>query len=383
MKKKWIKILLPVAVIGAGVVGMTAIKATADVEEAKEVVDTRPTVKIDPLLAENYQVTINSFGEVLPLESTQIAAQVSGEVISWHPEFVAGGLVKRGDVLFTIEKDSYEAALLQAEADLSLAEAELIEELAKADVAKNEAKKLNRKVSDLYLRKPQVMSAKAKVKSAKARLKIAQRDLDNCEVVAPYDALVIRRDIGVGQFVSQGSAIAELNNIEYAEITIPVAGFDSSFLPHNLHEHPAKIANRGLTFAQRDGVIVRDLGVIDQNTRMTQLVVRIEDPYSLKSDLPALKYGSYVEVSFAGITLENVFKLPQELVTNKEVWVVENERLQSKQVTILREEGEYFLISDGISSQDKLVMTVPEYPQNGQQVKTSTENTELVVQVGE
>ena len=383
MKKKWIKILLPVAVIGAGVVGMTAIKATADVEEEKEVVDTRPTVKIDPLMAENYQVTINSFGEVVPLESTQIAAQVSGEVISWHPEFVAGGLVKRGDVLFTIEKDSYEAALLQAEADLSLAEAQLIEELAKADVAKQEARKLNRKVSDLYLRKPQVMSAKAKVKSAKARLKIAQRDLNNCDVLAPYDALVIRRDIGVGQFVSQGSTVAELNNIEFAEITIPVAGFDSSFLPSNLHEHPAKIANRGLTFAERDGVIVRDLGVIDQNTRMTQLVVRIEDPYSLKSDLPALKYGSYVEVSFAGITLENVFKLPQELVTNKEVWVVENERLQSKHVTILREEGEYFLISEGISAEDKLVMTVPEYPQNGQQVKTSLENTELVVQVGE
>ena len=383
MKNKWIKILLPVAVIGAGVVGMTAIKATADVEEEKEVVDTRPTVKIDPLMAENYQVTINSFGEVVPLESTQIAAQVSGEVINWHPEFVAGGLVKRGDVLFTIEKDSYEAALLQAEADLSLAEAQLIEELAKADVAKQEARKLNRKVSDLYLRKPQVMSAKAKVKSAKARLKIAQRDLNNCEVLAPYDALVIRRDIGVGQFVSQGSTVAELNNIEYAEITIPIAGFDSSFLPSNLHEHPAKIANRGLTFAERDGVIVRDLGVIDQNTRMTQLVVRIEDPYSLKSDLPALKYGSYVEVSFAGITLENVFKLPQELVTNKEVWVVENERLQSKHVTILREEGEYFLISEGISAEDKLVMTVPEYPQNGQQVKTSLENTELVVQVGE
>ena len=383
MKKKWLKVLLPVAVIGVGFAGMSAIKATADVDEEKEIVDTRPTVKIDPLLSEDYQVTISSYGEVTPLESTKVAAQVSGEVVSWHPEFVAGGLVKRGDVLFTIEKDSYQAALLQAEADLSLAEAQLIEELAKADVAKQEAKKLNRKVSDLYLRKPQVMSAKAAVKSAKARLKIAKRDLANCDVLAPYDALVISRDIGVGQFVAQGATVAELNNIEYAEITIPIAGFDSQFLPKNLHKQPAVVANRGIQFTQREGTVVRDLGVIDQHTRMTQLVVRIEDPYSLKSDLPAIKYGSYVEVNFAGITLQNVFKLPQELVTNKTVWVVENERLESRQVTILREEGEYFLISAGLSDNDKLVMTVPEYPQKGLQVKTAAQEQEFAVQVGE
>lgn len=383
MKKKWIRFLLPVAAIGVGFAGMTAIKATEDVKEDKEIVDTRPTVKIDDLSPEDYQVTISSFGEVTPLESTRIAAQVSGEVVSWHPEFVAGGLVKRGDVLFTIEKDNYEAALLQAEADLSLAQAQLIEELAKADVAKQEAKKLKRKVSDLYLRKPQVMSAKAAVKSAEARLKIAKRDLDNCEVVAPYDALVISRDIGVGQFVAQGAGVAELNNVEYAEITIPIAGFDSQFLPDNLHKQPAVVANRGVQFSQREGTVVRDLGVIDQHTRMTQLVIRIEDPYSLKSNLPAIKYGSYVEVSFAGKTLNNVFKLPQELVTNKTVWVVENERLAAKQVTILREEGEYFLISEGLKDNDKLVRTVPEYPQNGQQVKTSAQEQEFAVQVGE
>ena len=59
MKKKWLKVLLPIAVVGVGFAGMTAIKATADVEEEKEIVDTRPTVKIDPLLSEDYQVTIS------------------------------------------------------------------------------------------------------------------------------------------------------------------------------------------------------------------------------------------------------------------------------------------------------------------------------------
>ncbi|MCV5991447.1 hypothetical protein OFO94_35840, partial [Escherichia coli] len=81
------------------------------------------------------------------------------------------------------ESDNYEAAVLQAEAGLASARASLIEEQAKAEVAKRQAKKLSDKqVTDLYLRKPQVLSAQAQVKSAQAALKRANRDLENCRV---------------------------------------------------------------------------------------------------------------------------------------------------------------------------------------------------------
>ncbi len=67
------------------------------------------------------------------------------------------------------------------------------------------------------------------MKSAQAALKRANRDLENCRVVAPYDALVVERDVGVGQFVTSGSRVATLNNIEVAEVHVPIAGFDSAF----------------------------------------------------------------------------------------------------------------------------------------------------------
>ncbi len=44
----------------------------------------------------------------------------------------------------TIEKDNYEAAVLQAEAEVTRAEAKLIEEQALADVAADEAKRNGR-----------------------------------------------------------------------------------------------------------------------------------------------------------------------------------------------------------------------------------------------
>lgn len=364
MKKKWMKVALPVAVLLVGVAGMSTIKASAGKQEDKKELDTRPTVKVQSLEAMDYQVTITGHGEVQPREKTQLSSQVAGEVVHWHPEFVPGGLIKRGTVLFSIEKDSYQAALFSAQANVSQAQSQLIEELARADVAKQEASKLPAsKITDLYLRKPQVLSAKAAVKSAQAGLKIAERDLANCDVVAPYDALVISRDLGLGQFVQQGSRVAEIYNVESAEIIFPVAGFDSAFLPKQLKGALAEISSKGHNPIRRQGEIVRDLGVVDQATRMSQLVVSIDDPYGLNSNLPALKFGHYVEISFNGDILQHVYRLPQELVTKRTVWLVDGEQqLSPRKVEVLREEGEYFLISSGLQADDSVVLTLPEYP---------------------
>jgi multidrug efflux system membrane fusion protein len=382
MNNTLLKIVVPLALIGISVGGFMFVNANVAEEPDKEAVDTRPTVKVETILAQDHQVMITSFGEVRALENTMLAAQVSGEVMSWHENFVPGGLIVRGDVLFSIEKDTYEAALLQAEAELSNAQALLIEEQARAKVAKQEAKNLPKKsVSDLYLRKPQVLSAEASVKSAQARIKIAQRDLDNCDIRAPYDALVITRDIGVGQYVNQGATVAEISNIENAEIVFPIAGFDREFLPADIRGAEALIINKGLNTFTRNGKIARDLGVIDSETRMSQLIIRIEDPYSLKSEMPVLKFGSYVEVNFAGTTLQQSYKLPQDLVTNKTIWIVNAEQqLEPRKVVVLREEDEYFIIGEGITEQDKLVTTIPEYPQKGMQVKIADTSNDIVAQ---
>ena len=380
MKTTWIKIVLPLIVCGIGFGAMQAISATAAKPEEKEQVDTRPTVSIKQIKPADHQVEITSFGEVEPVESTQLAAQVSGEVISWNPKFVPGGLIKRGELLFNIEPDAYQAAVLQAEAALSSAEAALIEEQARAKVAEDEASRMpEKRVTALYLRQPQVLSAKAAVKSAKAALQLARRDLANCNVVAPYDALVLSRELGVGQFINTGETIAELNNIEAAEINIPIAGFDNPFLPQHITDITAQIAVPS-AHTEHTGRVVRDLGVVDNATRMSHLVIRIDDPYALNSSAEPVKFGSYVEVRFPGITLAQVYRIPQSLITNRTLWLVnQDNKLESRRVDVLREEGEYFLIRDGLDENDRIVLTPPEYPQNGMEVLIAEPNSEVAL----
>jgi RND family efflux transporter MFP subunit len=353
---KWMKFILPVAILVVSYFIMKGIEASASDSAITEAVDTRPTVTIEQIDVESSVITLSSYGEVQPLESTNLAAQVSGEVESWNPKFVSGGLVRRGEVLFSVEKDAYEAALLLAQANLSSAQAQLIQEQAQADVAAREAKSMpDARVTDLYLRKPQVMSAQASVKSAEAQLKIAKRDLDNCEVAAPYDALIISREISTGDYVTQGTTAAVINNIEQAEITFPIAGFDRVFLDENK--------------TQVTATIHRDTGVIDSATRMTHFVARIEDPYALNATKPIVKFGTYTTISFEGKTLEDVYRIPQELVTNRTLWTIDEEsKLVSQKIQVIREDGSDFLIQ-GTFNPNKVVMSLPEYPQNGMEVK--------------
>lgn len=376
--------LLPFVVVGGSYAGYAAIAATAPEKEPTKTEVGEPTVHTSSLFPTDHKVVITSHGEMVPFEKTHLAAQVSGEVISWHPNFVTGGIVKRGEVLFTIESDNYEAAVLQAEAGLASARATLIEEEAKAEVAKRQARKLSDKqVTDLYLRKPHVLSAQAQVKSAQAALKRAKRDLENCKVIAPYDALVVEREIGVGQFVSSGSRVATLNNIEVAEIHVPIAGFDSAFLPESVSELRATVTQQGILSTTREGVVVRDLGMIDSATRMINMVIQVRDPYGLDNKQPPIKFGSYVEVSFTGKELKHIYRLPQELVKNRTVWVVNEENeLQPRTVNVLRAEGEFLLVGEGLEQSDKLVLTLPEYPQKGMAVQVAKKNndSETVVQ---
>ena len=68
-------------------------------------------------------------------------------------------------------------------------------------------------------------------------------------------------------------------------------------------------------------------------------------------------------------------------MNNRIIWLLDEEQqMQPQRVEILREEDAYFLISEGLQNQDKLVTTLPEYPQKGMKVKIAEPKEDLVVQ---
>ncbi|RXJ74276.1 efflux transporter periplasmic adaptor subunit [Veronia nyctiphanis] len=372
MPAKNARYILPFLVFLASCAGYVAM---SDVPQEVEKVDdgvTLASVRVVDMKPTSHQIKLTSYGEVRSFETTHLAARVSGTVIKRNPKFAIGGLVKRGEVLFTLDKGNYIAAVSESEAQVVAARAVLIEERALARVAARQARKMDKKrVTDLFLRKPQLLSAEARVTSTEAALTRARSHLSNCVVRAPFDALIVSRNIGIGQYVMAGTQVAVLDNIETAEIHIPIAGFDAEFLPNDLSNLAAEVVLKDITkLTRREGKIVRDLGVVDSETRMTNLVVRFDDPYGLNSNHPPIKFGSFVSVAFDGKKLKDAYRIRQDLLRDNLIWVVNSEnKLESRVTNILRQEGEFVYIRGGVKSEDAFVLSVPDYPKKGLTVK--------------
>lgn len=378
-KSRIFSVGLPILIIAAGMIfSNVLVSVTASDAEEKDVIPP-PVVQVTSVVPESYQISISAWGELQPREITQLSSIVSGEIIDIHPAFIAGGVVTKGEVLVQIDESDYYSDLIQAESTLAAAEANLEQEIALAEVAKEEWANIPKsKVSALALRKPQLLSARAQLKAAEAAYTRAKKNLERCRVKAPYDALIVSRQVGLGQVANQGAAIGEIYNIESAEIQLPIAGFDAPFLPADLKNLTATMSVSDNSLLTREVSIDRDLGLIDSRTRMNNLVAVITDPYGLHSGEASVKFGSYVKVTVPGVVVDNVVRIDQEAVVDGTVWVVDdNEQLAERDVTILREEQGKVLISAGLQPGEQLVIQVPEYPQNGMQVAVSSGSNDI------
>lgn len=99
---------------------------------------------------------------------------------------------------------------------------------------------------------------------------------------------------------------------------------------------------------------------------------------------PEVKFGEYVDVQFTGITLQNVYKIPQALINRRIIWTLDDEnKMRSKSVSVIREEGKFFLVNEGILPTDRIVTSLPEYPQNGMEVKLIKDDIDVIANESE
>lgn len=333
-------------------------------------------VTYEPLNAIDHQVIIKAWGQLEPWQQTSLASQVAGRVEYVHPDFEIGKVVKAGTILLKLDPADYEPPVAAAAAELALAEAKYQEEVATANVARSQLRDRLDTASPLALRIPQLAAAKARVDSAKAELQIAKRDLARTNVVAPYTAVIKELNIGVGQVIASGESVATLFDATKARVILPVAMYDAPFAVKAMKNSSREIqvtdtSNRNIVRTARfEGV----LAYVEQRTRMQQVVAIIEDPYLVETGngFPEarLKFGSFVEAELPGLLLQDVYAIPQYLLDDNKIWLInEEEQLQSREIEVLSEEQEMVYVRGEIDDGERLVTTLPDYPTNGTRVK--------------
>lgn len=161
---------------------------------------------------------LNASGYVTPRRRATIAAKITARVSTLYAE--EGMHVKEGQVLALLDDSDAKVRLTSAKADrdaaaasladlrvnLANAQRELVrtQGLQQGGVTSQQALDAARTLVESY--KARIASNERQVQSADARISVAQQDLDNCVVRAPFAGIVVSKDAQVGEMVSPISA---------------------------------------------------------------------------------------------------------------------------------------------------------------------------------
>jgi multidrug efflux system membrane fusion protein len=143
-------------------------------------------------------------GNTVSFATVDLVARVEGFLT--EIKYVDGALVKKGDTLFVIEQTMYKAKVKEAEAGLAGAQAALVQ--AEAEFTRQQTL-LRQNVSaqaTFDVAQAKRDSARANVENNQGNLTVAQTNLGYTTVMAPFDGIVSKHLITVGELVGNGVA---------------------------------------------------------------------------------------------------------------------------------------------------------------------------------
>lgn len=206
---RWIAVVLGVLVLSAG-----AFFALQKKVAAVEVVSAHVAAPGQAQAA----TLLNASGYVTPRRRATVAAKITARVEQIYAE--EGMHVKAGQVLAILDqsdarvrlnsaiadRDSTQATLDDLQVNLKNAEIELHrnQELQKSGVTTQEALDNARTTVNSY--KARIAATRQAIAASDSKIKVAQQDLDNCTVVAPFDGVIVSKDAQRGEMVSPVSA---------------------------------------------------------------------------------------------------------------------------------------------------------------------------------
>ena len=294
------------------------------------------TVNVSPVLTRDYTVLIASNGSTSAKISTNLVAQVSGEITQITNQFASGANFKKGDLLLAIDQRDFAADASSARASLAQAEAALENEKASAEQAKKDWERLgfSGKPNARVLRKPQLDAAQAQYNAARSSYEKANLDLSRTQIRAPYDGSVVSKDVGLGQFVSIGTPLGNIFSNQGLEISLPVNQEEYAQLDLSGNADVTLYAELGGLRHQWQGKLVRADQAFNINTRQLNVTISIIE--SISNNGLELKIGQYLNADIAGRLIEAANVIPNSAVREGSyVFVFDDGVLRRKPIDIV------------------------------------------------
>ena len=300
----------------------------------REVPEIRPEVSVKTVEPATHRSRVSAFGATEPHYTINLTTQVAGQVEQISPQFETGYRLKKGEQMLRLENSDYRAAVAAAKQQLAEARLAYLQEERQGLQAKAEwlASGLEGDPdSELVLRIPQLASAAASVANAEALLTSAEKDIQQSLIKAPFDALVISRDVSPGSYLQTGTQVASLYSTDWVEVKVSLSDREWQSLPDastlTTGDWPVILqAVEGAATWQ--GKVLRIEKHLDGTTRQRSLIVGVDKPLDQQT---ALYPGVFVEVSQAGRQMDNLWQVPTTSLSQRgEIWYVTADNILAK-----------------------------------------------------
>jgi len=320
-------------------------------------------------------------GNLQAIEKVDLVARVEGFLQSIH--FEDGAFVEKGQLLFVIEPQPFEAQLQMAEATVEQQEATLIR--AKEEYARQLRMIKHRATSESAVQqwRAEYDSAKALLKENKAKAELAQINLGYTRITAPFDGRMERHLVDPGNLVgaSGPTKLVTIYRLNPIFAYFNVNEYDLTRLIRKVREEkastyqpgkiPVFLGTEGEADYPHKGTLDYASAALDQTTGSLQL--RGTFPNPMINHVPALLPGMYARVRIPIEVRKNALLIPEDalgITQGQRFLLTVNDQnvVEQHSVTVGKKIKDLRVVEEGLKSTDWVIVTGVQFAHPGSKV---------------
>jgi membrane fusion protein (multidrug efflux system) len=324
-----------------------------------------PEVVVEPVDVKDMPVQAEFTGEVRGGEDVEIRARVAGFLQT--QDYREGSLVKKGQLLFTIDPKPFQAAFERAQADMAEAQARHNRAVIQANRLRPLVARHAVSHQDLDNAVASEEASRASVAGAAAQLTSAKLDLGYTRVTTPISGLAGNRQVDIGSYVGspQPTVLTVVSSLDPVRFDFTIS--ETEYLAY-ARATKAKAGKRagtglpGLELVLADGSVFPQKGRVDvvgrgvsTETGTLPIQATFPNPDGL------LRPGQFGRVRLPITTRKNAIVIPQravqELQGTYNVFVVGSDSVaQVREIKVANQTGSTWTVSEGLEPADRIVV---------------------------
>ncbi len=330
----------------------------------------KPHVTVSKAVYGAYTEHFSFPARVEAVESVTLKTRVSGFLK--ERLFEEGDIVKKGQLLFTIEREPFEARVAEAEANLAKAKADAKNSQLNFNRALELRKTGNISQSTVDTREAESTVAKAAVLQAEAALNIAKLDLDYTNVKAPFTGKIGLAAFSSGEYLPANTVLAQI--VSFNPINAIFSVSEQELLSMQKAGVFNNNGNLSVSLIMADSSVYRYSGQIN----FTDVVVNDgTDTIKLRAVFPnpekQLVSGQFVSLLMEYEAPTEKIIIPQEAlmssVASKYVYVIDSQnKVVNKPVQVGVEQGKNIVVLNGLEAGELVIREGLQKVRPGQEV---------------